>query len=278
MTYYHRRKKRHGGYYDDIGRQRALEHIREAEELSRELGGTDKDVKKYFFSLSSDELKQIFDEYGRKYGMVKQEYAEETFLKWKTDQVKMSGLVAGRLFNLLPPRMPFNEKYALVENLWKEYCPKSNKVILIGADAKEQEIIDTIKSYLFDVVVHYDIPEPLQNRFNWLSGGDVNVKQQLLNHFLQIEKDLIVHAMNHRVPVLLKHLNEHGSIIHKIQQQLDIGKHRLDLQFDSKISGIKIIERTSFYPSQSPGSTRNWGCLCFVIVVILIILARYFMK
>lgn len=278
MKYYHRRKKRYGSYYDDIGHQRALQHIREGEELSRELGGTDKDVKKYFFSLPSDELKQIFDDYGRKYGRDKQEYAEETFQKWKAGQVKMSGLVAGRLFNLLPPRMPLKEKYALIENLWKEYCPSSNKVLLIGADAKEQEIIDTIQSHLFDVVVHYDIPEPLQNRFNWLSGGDVNVKQQLLNHLLQIEKDLIVHAMNHRVPVLLKHLNEHGPIIHKMQQQIEIGKHWLEIQLDSKLSGIKLLERTSYYTSKSLDSTSYWGCLFFIIVVILIILARYFMK
>lgn len=277
MTYHRRRKKRYANY-DDIGRQRALEHIREAEELSRELGGTDKDVKEYFFSLSSDELKRVFDDYGNRYGRVKQEYAEETFQKWKSGRVQMSGLVAGRLFNLLPPRMPLREKYALVENLWQEYCPKSNKILLIGSDANDKEIIDTIRSHLLDVVVNYDIPEPIQRRFKWLSGGDVNVEQQLLNHLLQKEKDLIVHSMNHRVPVLLKHLREHGSIIHKLQQQIEISKHRLDLQFDSKIIGIKLIERTSFYSSQSPGSTRNWGCICFIIVVILIILARYFMK
>lgn len=277
MTYRRRGNKRYG-YYDDIGRQRALEHIREAEELSRELGGTDKDVKKYFFSLPSDELKQVFNDYGSRYGRVKQEYAEETFQKWKSGQVTMSGLVAGRLFNLLPPRMPLREKYALVENLWQEYCPKSSKVLLIGSDTNDHEIIDTIRFHLLDVVVNYDIPEPIQRRFKWLSGGDVNVEQQLLNHLLQKEKDLIVHSMNHRVPVLLNHLREHGSIIHKMQQQIEIGNHRLDLQFDSKISGIKLIERTSFYPSQSPGSTRNWGHLCFIIVVILIILARYFMK
>jgi hypothetical protein len=278
VTYDGRRKKRYKGYYDDIGHQRALEHIREAEALSRELGGTDKDVKKYFFSLSPGELKKVFDDYGQKYGRLKQEYAEETFQRWKTGQVRMSGLVAGRLFNLLPPRMPLKNKYALVENLWKEYCPRSDKIILIGADANNQEIIDTIQSYLLDTVVNYDIPSPLQRRFNWLSGGDVNVKQQLLNHLFQIEKDLIVYAMNYRVPVLLKHLNEHGSIIHKMQQQIVIGKHSLELQLNTKLSGIKLLERKSLYTSKTTDYKPKWGCICFIIVVILIILARYFMK
>ncbi|MCK4827763.1 hypothetical protein KA005_69185, partial [bacterium] len=185
MAYYHRPRRRYGRSSNSIGLERALEHIRQAEELSKELGGTDKDVKKYFFSLPRQELRKVFDEYGRKYGSVKQEYAEQTFHEWKTDRVKMSGLVAGRLFNLLPPRMPLKDKYALVENLWKEYCPRSDKVLLIGADADDQEIIDTIQSHLMNVVVNYEIPEPLQRRFNWLAAGDVNIKEQLLNYFLQ---------------------------------------------------------------------------------------------
>jgi len=275
VKYYHRHKKRYSIYHNDIGRQRALEHIREGEELSRELGGTDKDVKKYFFSLPPNELKQILDEYGRKYGKVKQEYAEETFQKWKTGQVTMSGLVAGRLFNLLPPRMPLQDKYALVENLWKEYCPRSDKVLLIGVDANEREIIESIQSHFLNVVVNYDIPEPLQNRFNWLSGGDVNIKQQLLNYFLQKERDLIAYAMKHRIPVLLKHLNEHGPNIHKIKQQIEIGKHKLDLEFDSKTIGIQLMEQSSYYRSRIKESASNWGYLWTIVIVILIILAKY---
>ena len=44
--------KRHKSYGNrSVGLERALKHIREAETLSSELGGTDKDVKEYFFSL-----------------------------------------------------------------------------------------------------------------------------------------------------------------------------------------------------------------------------------
>lgn len=51
MAYYNRRGyRRYGRGISDIGLERALQHIREGEELSRELGGTDKDVKQYFFS------------------------------------------------------------------------------------------------------------------------------------------------------------------------------------------------------------------------------------
>ena len=276
MAYYHRPRRRYGRSSNSIGLERALEHIRQAEELSKELGGTDKDVKKYFFSLPRQELRKVFDEYGRKYGSVKQEYAEQTFHEWKTDRVKMSGLVAGRLFNLLPPRMPLKDKYALVENLWKEHCPRSDKVLLIGADADDQEVIDTIQSHLMNVVVNYEIPEPLQRRFNWLAAGDVNVKERLLNYFLQREKSLILQAMEYRIPVLLNHLKENRSITHKMRQQIEIGKHKLDLQFNTKKSGIKLQDRSDFWALQDSASGFNWGCLFYIIIAIIVIYFLYF--
>ena len=54
------RKKR---YYrqKNIGLERALKHIEEANILSEELGGTDKDVKEYFFSLPENKLKNYLE-------------------------------------------------------------------------------------------------------------------------------------------------------------------------------------------------------------------------
>jgi hypothetical protein len=56
------------------GRDRALQHIAEAREFSREVGGADEDVKKYFFSLPSNQLRSILDEYEKKYGRKAREY------------------------------------------------------------------------------------------------------------------------------------------------------------------------------------------------------------
>ncbi len=192
-------------------------------------------------------------------------------LNWETSRVKMSGLVAGRLFNLLPPFMPLKDKYTLVEKLWREYCPKSHKIIVIGPKAQEKEITYTIRSYLLNVVEDYNIPEPLERRFNWLSQGDVNVKQQILNYFLQKEKDLIVRGMKERIPVLLKHIRQHGAITSKLNQQIIIGKHKLDLQFSPKSSGVQLKEPSSFRSSSSSGSDY-WGCLWIIIGIIVFLI------
>ena len=258
MAYYNYKRSRHGGYSRSVGHERALQHIHEAEELSRELGGTDKDVKAYFFNLPKSKLKSILDIYENKYGFSKREYAEDTFNDWKYGRRKMSGLVAGRLFNLLPPRMPLKDKHSLVEKLWEKYCPKSNKALLVGPNAKEEEISNSIRSHLMEVVKEYQIPEPLERRFQWLSAGDVNVQQQLLNYFLQREKDLITQGMKDRVPVLLGHLREHGSNTQKLEQNITIGKHSLDIHFNSKNNGVRFVEPSSHKIHGSKSSTGKW--------------------
>jgi hypothetical protein len=273
VSYYRRSRRRN---QRSIGLERALEHIREAEELSKELGGTDKDVKEYFFSLPRDELKKVFNEYGSKYGKIPQDYAQQTFPKWKSGRVRMSGVVAARLFSLLPPRMPLKDKYALVQNLWQKYCPTSDKILLIGPDADHREIIETIRSHLLNVVMNYEIPEPLQCRFNWLAAGDVKVKEQLLNHFLQQEKSLIFHAMKHLIPVLLNHFKNHTEITHKMQQNTEIGKHKLELEFDPKQSGIDLLDRPHSRFWDTSHSRSDWGWLWIIIIVAIVIYFAYF--
>lgn len=269
MAYYRGRTRYYRKYYSDIGHERALQHIREAEELSKELGGTDKDVKEYFFSLPPQKLEIILDDYEKQYGRNSLEYAEKTIPLWKSGTVKMSGLVAGRLFSLLPPRMPLEAKYSLIETLWKKYCPKSHKIVLIGADANKQTIIDTIHSHLMQVVVNYRIPDPLERRFQWLSSGDVEVKQQLLNYLLHMEKSLIIKGLSDRVPVLLGHLREHGSITQKMTHYIEIGKHKLDLHFDLKHSGVAIKEPQLF---RLASSSPDYGAWIWYIIIAFAIL------
>ncbi len=262
--------RRYGYNSRNYGYERAMQHIREAEELSMELGGTDEDVKQYFFSLSGQDLKSILDAYEAQNGYDAREYAEKTMWKWQSGRVKMSGLVAGRLFGLLPPRMPFQVKYNLVSTLWEKYSPRSIKRIRIGPDAQVQEIASAVESHLLEAVVHYKIPDPLERRFHWLSSGDVDVQQQLLNHFLDIERSLIVKGTRERLPVLLKHLRQHGAITQRLSHKIKIGEHQLELYFDPKASGLQFEDPTAIRLSKH--SDRDVGCMIMTIIIFVIII------
>ena len=233
-------------YKRNIGRERAREHIREAERLSLELGGSDADVKEYFFSLSPERLNSLFQEYGREFGAKAQAYAERTFSKWKSGKVHMSGLVASRLFSLLPPRMPVAEKYKLTENLWNHVGPKSHKVIVVGSDAETEDVVLRIEAHIEDVIDEYKIPSSLEARFNWLSAGDVHMKQDLLQHIREDE----------------------GDFTHRLQQTFMVGKHQLDLFLDKAASGVRL-EEPSNYDMQRFGRGSSQRSLAWLWVALL---------
>ena len=251
------------------GHRRALEHIHEAERLTQELGGTDEDVKKYFFSLSSQQLKPILEKYESGYGRPAREYAEETFSKWKNGRVHMSGMVAGRLFNLLPPYMPLQAKYKLTQSLWKHIGPSSNKTYYIGTDSELDEVISIIKSHLEQVVVHYKIPESMERRFNWLSLGDVGIKQQLLNHLRQQEKALLLEALKTQLPILTNHLRRiEGTLTNHVVQVLDVGKHKVRVIVDSQVNGITETVPRHLYHSSNDD---NFGWIWWVIGICVLL-------
>lgn len=255
MARYRRRSR---GGYRSYGSERAIQHIREAEALSRELGGTDKDVKEYFFNLRPDQLAKILTLYGLKHGDEARSYAEQTIRKWQTGTVKMSGMVASRLFNLLPPIMPIEEKYRLTENLWKHVGPSSKRLLRVGINSSPDDVLDKVRDHIDGVVTGYQIPSSLANRFQWISAGDVTVKQQLLNHLQVLEKSLVVEGARQQLPVMLAHLkSEAGNNTHRLSQILQIGKHELEIRVDRDASGVTL---EAWRPPASPkaASNGNW--------------------
>lgn len=270
----------YGGYRSkaSIGQEIAAQHKREAAELSRELGGTDTDVKRYFFSLSHAALSDILDEYENRYGSSARQYAEITIPKWQSGERTMSGMVASRLFDLMPPRMPLAEKYKLTEGLWKHYGPSSKKRLRVGLEADPNVVFDAIRSHLDEVVVGYKIPEQLEARFNWLSAGDVAVKQQLLNHLRSQERALVAEGARLQLPVLTEHLrSDTEGLTTRAAQMLRIGKHEIELLIDKTASGVALED---WAPPQrvSSSASDNEGCSWIFWVIGAVILYMIFAR
>jgi len=256
----------------NAGRARALQHIKEARIFSREIGGFDDHVKKYFFSLHSNQLRPILDEYEAKHGHAARKYAEWVLPRWRSGRTKMGGDSAKRLFELLPPRMPLPEKFALVENLWKHFGPRSKKVLQVGPDADVDMVVGAVRNHVENTIANYKIPNNLEERFSWLSAGDVQVKQELLNHFRQREKEHAVNGTHEMVPVMLEHLrSDDGRHTHRLAQILKIGKHEIEITFDPGSSGVTLLE-----PSSLRNRARNvpWGWLIAAGLILWYYLSR----
>ncbi len=257
--------------------EQARRHIREAQELTAELGGTDKDVKAYFFALSGGRLASVLDAYGQQHGAAARSYAEATIPAWRSGRTKMSGMVASRLFRLLPPRMSLQEKYALTEKLWAHVGPSSKKLVRFGEGAGLDQITALVRGHMNDVVESYVIPDSLSRRFDWLSGGDVQVKQQLLNHLQGQERELVVHGVRERTRVFLEHLaDESTERAQSLSQTVTVGKHVVEVRYDPDCEGAHLTDWTPASTSRSV-STPSGGAsadtsLWWVVGIIALIL------
>lgn len=233
--------------------------------MSAELGGADKDVKAYFFSLSPTALAPILKDYESRYGTSARQYAQSALPQWRNGRRQMSGLVAERLVDLLPPRMPLVEKYKLIEGLWKHVGPTSRKVLRVGVDSAPADILEAAAAHIEEVVVSYQIPERLEHRFQWLAAGDANVRQQLLNHLRAMEKNLVVDAVRLHLPVLLEHSTTNGEITQRVTQTVQVGKHELTILLDRPEAGIHLEEPSVAYARQSRGTGSGGAIIWWII-------------
>jgi len=227
------------------GLARANQHIREAKELSRELGGTDQDVKRYFFGLSPAELCLILDAYEREHGKDARKYAEGTVPTWRSGSRKMSGQTAARLFKLLPRFMPLDRKYALVESLWELQAPRSEYSIAFGRNADAREVGEVVDRHVTATVNGHTISEGLQRRFEWLADGDAKVMQELLNHFLIRDRQLAIAAVGAEVVLILQHARV-DSVVRAFTRELKVGGHTVHIFLDPRATEVKL----------SPGAPR----------------------
>lgn len=252
--------------------QRALEHIAAARRLTAELGGMDQAVKAYFFDLPPSELAAVLDEYESVHGSLARGWADKTIPRWRTGRVQMGGMVAERLFNLLPPRMPLAVKYKLVEGLWRHVGPSSKFRLRVGPDADVAQVVEFARSKISEFVVKYKIPADLERRFNWLAAGDVTVKQALLSHIQQIEKTIAVEAVRAQLPVMLEHLKSAGSHTGSLVQIVHVGKHELEIAMNQPAATITTDHQSQITSSHS----INYDRFLIVIIIILISIIAFF--
>lgn len=96
-----------------------------------------------------------------------------------------------------------------------------------------------------------------------LASGDVEVKQQLLNHLRSHERLLLSEGARLQLPAMIDHLQQDDQgLTTRVSQTLKIGKHELELLIDPDAQGHRFEEWTP--PARplsatSSGGGINWG-------------------
>ncbi len=245
------------------GWERAREHIREAQEFTREVGGSDKDVKEYFFTLPRADLRRVLDAYEAEHGAKAREYAEVTIPKWRNGRVKMAGQTAKRLFSLLPPRMPAQSRLNLVRTLWLTYQNRRNSFLIFGPTANSSEVESRIKTHLDEHARGHDIPPQFKARFDWLSAGDSRAYEQMLNYYLELERQLAATAAAGAARVMAEFFgtSQHTQHLQHFERSVAVDGYQLTLVFDPVATELQFSSSRPYRPSPVVPRRSQNGCL-----------------
>jgi hypothetical protein len=266
-----RRYYRSRSYASVSGQEAARRHIEEARQFDKEMGGTVSDVKNYFFGLKDGELNAVFSAYSRQYGASKEAYARQAFSKWKSGSTKMSGLVAKRLFDLLPPRMPIATKLELAGNVWRHFGTSSTHHFTVGPNADPKLVIGKVRETLTAQIRDYNIPENVKNRFDWLAAGDISVKEHLLNYFTQMDRKIATDSLNEKLPVLQVQMREHSGHTGSVHTKIEIHKHSVQIWIDPRLDA----QFREGQPERKRSAGSASGVMWFLIVVAVIVAIIY---
>jgi hypothetical protein len=236
-------RRRRYGSRSSYGSERAKWHVAQARAFSGEVGHADAAVKEAFFRLSGKALDYLLDKYGELYGEDARDYARSTIPKWRSGTVQMSGMVAKRLFELLPPYMRTEDKNNIVEAIWKWYGPRSRRFVYVGPDGNADAILADLEAHFGNLNVLYPIPETLKNRFDWLSENDAAAKERLLNHFMDQQRRAAIASARLNVPMMLARMQaDTEGKISKLNHTVFVGNHHVEIKADPLRSGYAFSD------------------------------------
>lgn len=275
---YRGRGRSRSRYGSRSGASYAQQHIDERHALSRDLGGADRDVEKFLFSLRGNALERVLLEYGRHYGQSALGYARQAMPRWQSGEVKMSGLVAGRLFDLLPSHMPDSLKYKVIEKLWKQHSPSSRYSITFSNCCAIEDIRAMLQNRFDTVVAAHEIPERLRERFAWLAGNDVSKFQQILKHFFEQDKAQAAAVLEAELRVVMNFLKDQASPISSFTRTFELGKHTIEIHFDPRSQASTPWEGRPAPPPRQAFSSDGAGCLLMLLIGLGILVASAILR
>lgn len=213
MSHYRRFYKR------SYGRYRASQHASERQALSNSLGGIDKDVEHIFLNLPNLKLETVFLRYGREHGASALSYARNTYPRWKSGAVKMSGTVAERLLNLVPLVLDSSTRFDLVKKLRCAHMHKERRHVTCEPHDWRTKVAPLVAELL--TASHtFQLPEHAVSRVRWLADGDTAAAQRLLAAAEQEEATVrlrFLEAEFNRIDFLLQSIESTRRVSHTIE-------------------------------------------------------------
>ena len=148
-------------------------------QFSDSIGGIDEEIKQHFLALTQDQLVHIFIRYGHRYGKGALNYAKQTYPRWQSGEVLMSGSVAERLLDLVPEVLDAGTRFEWIKKLRCLYMKKGHREVLCNSLDWFQEVSPAVNSVINEAR-SFRFPDHIAERLNWITKGDALESQRLL--------------------------------------------------------------------------------------------------
>ena len=193
--------------------------VSKRQKLTSTFSGIDRDVERIFLTLDQADLDELLDVYTEEFGRSAGSYARKTYPRWKSGAVRMSGEVAERLLNLLPPLLPYGTRFELVKKLRQANFRKLNRTVQTAPDRWRQDLQPVVE----EVVRHgasANLSDALKQRLAWLADGDTAAAERMMSAAIQDEAIGRLSYLNsefQRLEAMIAQLgNFHTSVHHDI--------------------------------------------------------------
>jgi hypothetical protein len=141
--------------------QKLAERAQRAEILKR-LGPAGDLAHDIFLKLEQPVLKRVFAEYKRAFREKKYEYAKRSYGDWLAGGTQMSVELRQRLLTFLPPHLSFEQKYDIVEAIWKRSGTFGSHYFAIDSQQGIAACLNAI-SVSLQAMQQSTIPETVKN-------------------------------------------------------------------------------------------------------------------
>ncbi len=199
------------------------------------------EIKTIFFALGPEKLNLVFTLFEQSSGSEARKYAEKTFAKWRDGTVQMSGPKAVHLVQLVPKVLSTEEKFSLVQKLWRNYDRKPPIYLTFHPDSNLDGLVQVLTNRI-EESLNNRIPESVKQRLSWLYDEDSQAIEECLRQLEDAESRIVGNS-------LLEHVEELKSAANRCLEHGEFTGHvRFNLPFAQVV--IEVRNRRPGEPTQ----------------------------
>ena len=137
------------------------------------------DLVAVLLNLEEESLNELFKLYKAEFGHSAARYAQHTYHKWKTGEVRPNRQTFSRFLVHLPKVMSFDLKCEVLRQLRAEYCAKDNYQLIVYTD-NWQNTLSPLVTGIIEKAYTSELPKPLEERLSWLSDNEMLAARAIL--------------------------------------------------------------------------------------------------